>query len=74
MVAGREWSDYVSFCDGWPLYRFRVWPDLTMQETLKEAVRRAEAEVVKVIAAYQDASSGFQWTEKIPDADNEQLT
>lgn len=70
MVTGRAWWDYVSFCDGWPLFVKRVLPDLAMQETLKEAVRRAESEVVKVIAAYQDASAGFQWTEKIPDADN----
>lgn len=70
MVTGRVWWDYVSFCDGWPLYVKRVLPDLTMQETLKEAVRRAEAEVDKVMAAYMAASADFQWTEKIPDADD----
>jgi len=74
MVTDRAWSDYVSFCDGWPLFVKRVLPDPDMQETLKEAVRRAEAEVVKVIAAYQSAAFDFAWTEKISDADNEQLT
>ena len=74
LVTGRAWWDYVSFCDGWPLFVKRVLPDLAIQETLKEAVKRAEAEVVKVIDAYHAAAFDFAWTEKIPDADNEQLT
>jgi len=67
MVTGRPWWDYVSFCDGWPLFVKRVFPDLTLQDTLKEAVKKADAEIGRVIHEYQAKSFDFAWTDKIPD-------
>jgi YqaJ-like viral recombinase domain len=73
MVTGRAWWDYVSFCDGWPLYVRRVEPDTRMHGILTEALAKAESAINGVIAAYRLASFGLFPTDKIPDANNSQL-
>ncbi len=74
LVTGRDWCDYVAFCDGWPLIVRRVVRDFDRQAVLVEAVTRAEAAVGELIKRYQERAVNLHWTDKIPDVSNLEIS
>lgn len=40
-VTGREWWDYISFCEGMPFYIKRVYPDLEVHKTFETKAKIA---------------------------------
>jgi len=69
LVTGRQWVDFVSFCDGLPLYVFRVIPKAAKQEILKKAVEAAEKAIAGRVAQYLQAAASLVPTVRIPRAD-----
>ena len=71
LVTGRQWVDFVSFCDGLPLYVCRVLPDPEKQAILIAAVEAAEKAIAERVAAYLTAAAGLIPTVRIPRAEND---
>jgi len=71
LVTGRRWVDFVSFCDGLPLYVRRVFPDAEKQAILTAAVEAAEKAIAERVAAYLKAAAGLVATVRIPRAETD---
>lgn len=69
LVTNRRWVDFVSFCDGLPLYVRRVFPDLDKQAVLIAAVQSAEMGIAERVADYLKAAAGLVPTVRIPRAE-----
>ncbi len=69
LVTNRRWVDFVSFCDGLPLYVRRVFPDAEKQAVLTAAVEAAEKAIAERVAAYLQAAAGLVPTVRIPRAE-----
>jgi predicted phage-related endonuclease len=65
LVTQRKWCDFVSFCDGMPLFIFRIYPDLKMQELLKAAITYAANQIQARANEFLEASKHMQKTQKI---------
>ncbi len=71
MVTMRDWCDFVSFCDGMPLFVKRVFPDVVMQETILKACKLAEEQILIAVEKYNIASANLVKTERIETANDD---
>jgi hypothetical protein len=55
LILERDWFDYVSYCQGFPLFVIRVYPDLEWRDAIKAAIRNFEANAAQMIATYKAA-------------------
>jgi hypothetical protein len=74
LVTGRAWIDYVSFCQGMPLYVTRVTPHSAWQAAIKEAACDFEENVREVLSEYHALTTGLTVMERRPDLYNTELT
>ena len=69
LVSGRKWCDFISYCDGLPMFTVRVFPDPKIQEAIIAAATEFERRVEEKVAAYIAAlTSGARLipTKRIP--------
>lgn len=65
LVSGREWIDYVSYCNGMPLYVQRVFPEARWQETIIAAAGNLEDAINHDRWIYDEVTKGMPQTEFI---------
>lgn len=53
LILERDWWDYISYSQGFPLHVIRVHPDPAWQEAIKAALRNFEANAAQMIATYK---------------------
>ena len=69
LVSGRKWCDFISYCDGLPMFTVKVFPDFRIQEAIIVAATEFERRVEEKIASYIAAlTSGARLipTKRIP--------
>lgn len=69
LVSGRKWCDFISYCDGLPMFTVKVFPDFRIQEAIIVAATEFEHRVEEKIASYIAAlTSGARLipTKRIP--------
>ena len=59
LVTGRKWLDFVSYCEGMPVWIKRVQPDADMQQAIIEAAKTLDESIAEVLAQYNDNATGF---------------
>ena len=59
LVTGRKWLDFVSYCEGMPVWIKRVQPDAEMQQAIIEAAKTLDESIAEVLAQYNDNAAGF---------------
>lgn len=67
LVTGRKWIDYVSYCQGMPLWTCRVTPDQAWQHAIEQAATDFEANVNNVADLYNTRTTGLPVMERRPD-------
>lgn len=58
LVLDREWWDYISYAEGWPLYVKRVHPDPRWQNALRDALASFEKRAAEMMTAFTAARRG----------------
>ena len=69
LVSGRKWCDFISYCDGLPMFTVRVFPDAKIQEAIVAAATEFERRVTEKVNLYIEAlKSGARLipTKRIP--------
>jgi hypothetical protein len=69
LVTGRQWCDYVSYCQGLALHVIRVDADLDYQAALFAAAETAYAEMGMMLARYIEAAADLPVAPIRPDDD-----
>ena len=67
LVTGRKWIDYVSFCQGMPLYVCRITPDEVWHAAIRQAATDFETNVNNVVNHYNARTNGLPVMERRPD-------
>lgn len=53
LVSGRKWLDFISYCDGLPLFTKRVYPDFEIQEAIIAAAQDFEDRLAVLLGDYR---------------------
>jgi len=69
LVTGRAWIDYVSFCQGMPLWVKRVTPDERWFDALTDAAITFEGNVRHALEQYEALTAGLPVMERRPDSE-----
>lgn len=67
LVTGRQWIDYVSYCQGMPLWTCRVEPDPAWRHAIEQAAVDFETNVSNVVNHYNTLTRGLPVMERRPD-------
>lgn len=71
LVTGRKWLDFVSYCEGLPIFVKRVTPDLDMQSAIRGAAKSIDDQIKDVIKKYHDNAAFFTPTQRRTYTDGE---
>ncbi|GAC71075.1 lambda exonuclease family protein [Gordonia soli] len=67
LVSGRKWLDYVSYCEGMPLWVKRVRPDEQWFAAIVQAVRKFEDNTTEMVRIYSESVAGLPLVERAVD-------
>lgn len=67
LVTGRAWCDFISFCDGLPLFVKRVFPDAEWFAAIDAAIAQHEDAIEASVTAFRFNSANMTPTEQIID-------
>ena len=58
LVSGRKWCDFVSYCQGMPIFVVRVMADANYAEAIINAAIAMECDITAIIDAYNKNAAG----------------
>lgn len=67
LITGSKWIDYVSYCQGMPLWTCRVYPTEQWADAIKATAAAAESTLEVVLRAYTVETRGLPVMERRPD-------
>lgn len=67
LITGRKWIDYVSFCQGMPLWTTRVLPSEQWRDAITATAAAAEDQILDVTDRYNASVQGLPVMERRPD-------
>lgn len=70
LVTGRQWWDFVSYAQGWPLYVKRVIADPIMHTVILDALNKFEADVEQIITTHEHLTAGMPIAPRIEHSDD----
>lgn len=66
LVSGREWIDYISYCEGMPMWVKRVTPDDAWQKAILEAANEFEKAAAAMMDDYRERVKGLVMPSALP--------
>lgn len=67
LISGRQWIDYISYCNGLPLYVKRVEPDERWQHAIISAAVELEDDIKRMWWTFDEATKDMPKTEYVDD-------